>query len=87
MYPAGFFQQLLFGGIESIEIELVSRLSTKPGAPTVEVAAAFAEKQLHRYLIVFDIDVIVPDTVYHEFTHVIDQRLAKNGVDAVLPFF
>lgn len=76
MYPAGFFQQLLFGSIESIEIELVSRLSTKPGAPTVEVAAAFAEKQLHRYLIVFDIDVIDPDTVYHEFTHVIDQRLA-----------
>ena len=27
-------------------------------------------------LIVFDIDVIDPDTVYHEFTHVIDQRLA-----------
>ena len=75
-YPDGFFRQLLYGSVESIRIELVGGLMLKD---TVEdrkdSAGAFAHNRGSYYLIALDGFLLRSETIYHEFSHVIDKRL------------
>lgn len=81
-YPEGFFRQLPHGPYEYIQLELVGALMLKEGTENQPGdAAAFVQEQEGHLLIALDGFLLAPDTLYHEFSHVIDRRL---GWDAQL---
>lgn len=75
-YPEGFPEQLNYGGIRSIRIELVGGLSPKEDALESITAAAFTQERVDHYLMVADVYMVNEAAVYHEFSHIIDSRLA-----------
>lgn len=75
-YPEGFFRQLHYGSIESIRIELVGGLTPKDGIDTHPASVgAFAQGMGSYYAIVLDGFLLRPQTLFHEFSHIIDARL------------
>ena len=75
-YPEGFFRQLPHGPYEYIQLELVGALMLKEGTENQPGdAAAFVQEQEGHLLIALDGFLLAPDTLYHEFSHVIDRRL------------
>ena len=76
-YPEGFFRQLPHGTFEHIQLELVGALMLKEGVENqTDSTAAFVQEQDGFIRIVFDGFILSQDTVYHEFSHVIDRKLA-----------
>ncbi|MGN0985860.1 MAG: hypothetical protein ACI4OU_05135 [Candidatus Enterenecus sp.] len=75
-YPEGFLEQLKYGGIRSIRIELVGGLSPREDAPESITAAAFTQEQGDCWLMVADVYMTGEGAVYHELSHIIDGRLA-----------
>jgi hypothetical protein len=76
-YPEGFFRQLLYGSIESIRIELVGGLMLKDDVTThTDSAGAFAQDRGSYYLVALDGFLLRKSTLFHEFSHIIDSRLA-----------
>ena len=77
MYPEGFFRQLPYDTVDHIQIELVGGLSMKEGVENQpDDIAAFTQEQEGYIRIVINGFLFSEDTVYHEFSHVIDRRLA-----------
>lgn len=74
-YPEGFFRQLCYGDIRRIQIELVGGLAAKEGSGVGD-AAAFAQELSGYYLLVADVFTTYSWSYYHEFTHILDNRLA-----------
>ena len=75
-YPEGFLNQLPFGTMQQIRIELVDNLRGKDGMDTHPAAVGgFAQENFDHYLIVFDSLALDTQTVYHELSHVIDKHL------------
>ena len=75
-YPEGFFLQLCYGSIESIRIELAGNLILKENVDNhTDYTAAFTQNRGSHYLIAFDSYILMAQTVYHEFSHIIDRRL------------
>lgn len=77
-YPAGFFTQLKCGNLTSIRIEIVHNLRdkrTQEGDAFTEFNGFVREEADHR-LMVLDAETMYVDTIYHEFSHMIDARLA-----------
>lgn len=74
-YPAGFFEQLCYGTIERVQIELVNCLRYTGTRPKEGGVAAFAQECGTYYLIVADVPVTYVSTYYHEISHVIDKKL------------
>ena len=75
-YPEGFLNQLPFGTMEQIRIELVDSLRGKEGMDTHPIdIGGFAQENSDYYLIVFDSLSLDTQTVYHELSHVIDKHL------------
>ena len=75
-YPEGFFRQLPYGNIESVRIELVGGLTSKDGIDTHPVSVgAFTQDMGSYYIIVLDGFLLQPQTLFHEFSHIIDARL------------
>lgn len=81
-YPQGFFEQLLYGRLESIRIELVSSLRRKdwPEDAAFTSFAAFTQEKGDHYLMVVDVNSSYFGTYYHEFSHIIDRRLQWDSV-------
>ena len=76
LYPEGFFRQLPYGSIESIRIELVGGLTVKTDVTThTDDAGAFAQDLGSYYIIVLDGYLLQQQTLFHEFSHIIDARL------------
>ncbi|MBR5294256.1 MAG: hypothetical protein IKU31_05720 [Oscillospiraceae bacterium] len=76
-YPEGFFRQLPYGPFGHIQLELVGALMLKEGTENQPGdAAAFVQEREGHLLIPMNGFLLRPDTVYHEFSHVIDRRLA-----------
>ena len=77
MYPEGFFRQLPYDTVDHIQIELVGGLSKKDGVENQpDDITAFVEEQEGYIRIVINGFLFSENTVYHEFSHVIDRRLA-----------
>ena len=75
-YPDGFLRQLPFGTLQQIRIELVDNLRGKEDMDTHPASVGgFAQERFDHYLIVFDSLSLDAQTVYHEFSHVIDKHL------------
>ena len=76
-YPDGFLQQLPFGTLQQIRIELVDDLRGKEDMDSHPAdIGGFAQENFDHYLIVFDWLSLSDQTVYHELSHVIDKHLA-----------
>lgn len=76
-YPEGFLQQLPFGSMQQIRIELVNNLRGKEGMDTHPIyIGGFAQENFDHYLIVFNSLALDTQSVYHELSHVIDKHLA-----------
>ena len=77
MYPEGFLRQLPYGTVDHVQIELVGSLFlTDDNANQPDSTAAFVTEQDGYISIVIDGYILDSETVYHEFSHVIDRRLA-----------
>jgi hypothetical protein len=75
-YPEGMLQQLLFGQFTEIRIELVGALRAKNDInDRPEIVNGFVTEQGDCLLVVLDAFGLSDETVYHEFSHVIDKRL------------
>ena len=74
-YPSGFLEQLLYGNIRNIQIELTGGISKKEEAAEAGEAAAFTQECTERILMVADVYQISERIVYHEISHMIDRRL------------
>ena len=75
-YPDGFLRQLPFGALQQIRIELVTNIRGQDNMDTHPIAVdGFAQDAFDHYLIVFDGLTLDTQTVYHEFSHVIDKHL------------
>lgn len=75
-YPDGFFRQLRYGHCRRIQIELVGGISEKEDSTVGVSAAAFAQEMPGYYLLVADLYSTNYGTYFHEFTHILDKRLA-----------
>lgn len=75
-YPEGFFDQLCYGSVETIRIELAGGLMIKDGVENRrDSAAGFAQNMGSFYLIALDGFMMREGTIYHELSHIIDKRL------------
>lgn len=80
-YPEGFFEQLCYGSVETIRIELVGALMTKDGVENRrDFAGGFAQNMGSYYLIALNGFTMQEQTVCHEISHVIDKRLAWDAL-------
>ena len=75
VYPEGFFRQLRWDNIYSIQIHLVTDLLADGSGRYGDEYIAFAQELWDHYLMVIDIDDCYEDTYYHEFSHIIDTYL------------
>lgn len=69
VYPEGFLKQLRYGGIRTLQIDLVSNIRNLDGS---DPSAAYAQDGL----IVMDTHSVATWNFYHEVAHIIDNRLA-----------
>ena len=76
MYPEDFFRQLTIGSAQSVRIELVGGITAKEDTGTLPPSAGgFTHNMGSYYLMVLDGYLLQPETVFHEFSHIIDARL------------
>ncbi|MBQ1280965.1 MAG: hypothetical protein IIY16_01805 [Oscillospiraceae bacterium] len=80
-YPDGFFKQLIYGDYREIEISLVGTLTRRDAEESEGGFTSFTAFVEHRgtcHLMVFDVGSTdsVEQTCYHEFSHIIDEKLA-----------
>ena len=81
LYPEGFFRQLPYGDIGTIRIELVGGLTVKDDIDTHPVSVgAFTQAMDGYYIIVLDGFLLQPQTLFHEFSHIIDARLKWDSI-------
>ena len=85
-YPEGMINQLPYGQIKTIRVELVGGLMAKDGMDTHPAdISGFAQDLGDVYIIVLDAFTISQEAIYHELSHMIDRRLewfASNHTDA-----
>lgn len=74
-YPDGFFEQLRYDTLETIEFNLTGTL-TPLREDEFGTITAFAQPQPWKYIIVADLYIVTDTTFHHELSHVIDCRLA-----------
>lgn len=77
-YPDGYLEQLKYGSIRRIRIELVADLRPDADADVSSTAAAFSRERKREYLIVLDGDVLKETNLHHELAHVADKRIAMS---------
>ena len=80
-YPEGFFRQLTYGSIESIRIDLVGSIWKKADVEShPNSVKAFVTDRGSHYIIVMDSFMANEKTLFHEFSHIIDDRLAWDSL-------
>ena len=80
-YPEGFFRQLTYGSIESICIDLVGSIWRKADVESHPNSVnAFVTDRGSHYIIVMDSFMANEKTLFHEFSHIIDDRLAWDSL-------
>lgn len=75
VYPEGFFTQLQYGGRHSVRIELVDGLQGKNGHDVSSGTSAFTLRRDQYCMIVLNARRIRESVIYHEFSHIIDDRM------------
>lgn len=76
VYPEGFFTQLRYGNRHIVRIELVDGLSGKDGHDVSSGTSAFTVRLDQYCMIVLNARRIRSSAIFHEFSHIIDDRMA-----------
>lgn len=76
VYPEGFFEQLKYGNRRSVRIELVDWLKGKDGHDVSSGTSAFTVRLDQYCMIVLNARRIRNSAIFHEFSHIIDDRMA-----------
>lgn len=76
VYPEGFFSQLKYGNRHSVRIELVDGLKGKDGHDVSSGTSAFTVRRDRYCMIVLNAGRIRESAIFHEFSHIIDDRMA-----------
>ena len=76
VYPEGFFTQLRYGNRRSVRIELVDGLKGKDGHDVSSGTSAFTVRREQYCMIVLNARRIRNSAIFHEFSHIIDDRMA-----------
>lgn len=76
VYPEGFFSQLRYGNRRSVRIELVDWLKGKDGHDVSAGTSAFTVRRDQYCMIVLNAQRIRESAIFHEFSHIIDDRMA-----------
>jgi hypothetical protein len=79
VYPEGFFRQLRYNNISSIQIQLISDLQADGSGRYGGDYCAFTQTLWDHYLMVIDIEASSTETYYHEFSHIIDSYLQSES--------
>ena len=74
VYPEGFFRQLRYNNIRSVEINLTGTI-TSTTAEYTDIYEAFVQEEYDKQVMVVDIGICRRATYYHEFSHIIDSFL------------
>ncbi len=74
-YPDGFFQQLRYGEIRRLEIQLVGPLRAVDSTSYPGTYSGFAQEMEDHSLIVMDVNQMMESTIHHEISHLIDSYL------------
>ena len=75
VYPEGFFRQLRYDTIKSVEIHLVGTI-TATTAEYIHTYEGFVQEDYGKQVMVIDIGISRKATYFHEFSHIIDAFLA-----------
>ena len=75
VYPEGFFRQLRYDSIRSVEIHLTGTI-TATNSEYVDTYEAFVQEEYDKHTMAVDILTCRKETYYHEFSHIIDAYLA-----------
>ena len=75
-YPGGYFEQLKYDNIQAIIFELIGGLHPKDNSVYEGTYAGITLKQFNCYIVALDAYTICENNVYHEVTHITDDRLA-----------
>ena len=75
-YPRGFFEQLRFDKVTGVRINICGTLTPTSEGWGGEAYNGLSEQSGGRYVVAFDAEQLYAETVYHEFSHVIDAKLA-----------
>ena len=76
VYPEGFFSQLKYGNRRTVCIELVDWLKGKEGKDVSSGTSAFTLRLDRCCMIVLNARRIRSSAIFHEFSHIIDDRMA-----------
>ena len=74
-YPDGFLDQLKYDKVTRIQINLCGTLTSTSDNWGDENYNGFTEESGSTYLMVLDLNQLWTDTIYHEISHIIDQKL------------
>ncbi len=80
-YPEGFLQQLYFGEVSEIRIELVGDITSSNTVMFPDSYGGFSSEEGSLYRMVFDVRVMTETEIYHEIAHIIDSRLAWDAAN------
>lgn len=78
-YPEGYLDQLRYGGIQRVRIELVADLKPDADADVSSTAEAFSRDRTFEYLVVLDGDALNETNIHHELSHIADKRVLLNA--------
>jgi hypothetical protein len=79
VYPENFFPQLRYDTYRSVDIYLVGPI-TPTNPEYVDTYSAFVQQEYDRHVMVVDMYMSDKDTYFHEFSHIIDARLAWDAL-------
>lgn len=75
-YPTGYFEQLKYGDVYTINFELIGGLHPNDNSVYEGSYAGITMNRTDRFIVALDIYLLVEQNVYHEIAHITDARLA-----------
>lgn len=80
-YPDGFLGQLKFDEVKHVRFDIVGGVSHKSGTDGIDDVGGLANQQGNTYMIVLNADYFNEEVIYHELSHVIDNKLLYDSFD------
>lgn len=75
IYPENFLSKLKYNKISGIEMNMMGTLTSTNSSWGSESYSAFTQEEDDHIVIVFDMNQLVINNIYHELSHVIDRKL------------
>ena len=80
VYPDGFLDQLQYDTIRTIQINLMGTLTASGSGRGDENYTGFTQEDGETYVMVIDLNQLESGIFFHEFSHIIDNRLSFESI-------